>query len=653
MKVVLCTTMFLSFGGFCTANNAMTMVAPPQHNHIRRAATTINPEEDDEDPSRPDHQQQQPALLSHLRHSLSSTNNNKSDDSNFSRCLNIMDITPTIVEINLDNNCKPAKCPCEKAWFDSLGKLDEETCSTEKMVKFVLKDKIKPVIHCDYTEAQCKGKANVTLKFCEDFKNGKHSPHVFTVTDNCKANFSSSVQDLELTEDSICKPMPFKRIYNATDGCNNATNVTLKFLVDPPTIDVTFPTETIPTVECGENAFPTLTGKQTVCATSKIISVLPPAGSPTKCGQVPVNYTFKTDTCNKVITKEVEVTVTDSAPPVFTCKTTKDCPGDREVWCAPPPPTDSDILCATDCQWSGPVCTTKPIQSTDPNTCAVRNVTRTWAGLEDGCGNTGEDHVQTFTIKPRMPGEPYQKGKPGCGGTPVFCVQVPDCEGILQERCSDKNIGFEVTPGSGSTSSICSEGKPKSTTFNNNVKYTDPDTNCTTSTVNLSYSGTCCCETAWAVWDTAKPENNCLTNFTGLTSSKWGWTMGPIKKGHESEPSLSTHLVYAAAGGCDLSNGYLAGQANVTYTSSGQVTVNVTATAPALFTIAHIWVGIEPLPRKKGSYTAAPGEFNLKSNEYKQGTADTISMTWKWPTGDPGDIYVAVHTESAMSCTAP
>ncbi|KAL7560298.1 hypothetical protein ACA910_005200 [Epithemia clementina (nom. ined.)] len=650
MKVVVRTTKFLAVGALFMVNHAFA-------NNVRRSTAATAADEEEGEGLREN--QHLAAPSSHLRHLVSTSfsssysKNDNDEAENFSRFLNIMELLesePPV--IYLDEYCVPSTCPCDKKWFESFT-LNAQ-CEAKKTVEFTLKDSIKPVIECEwkgYTKEQCGGEP-IPLDFCDDFDDdGNYDTPDFTVTDNCKNDFLLVVPVLELSSaDFICTKETFTRTYSATDGCNDADDVTLNFSVEPPEIVVVLPDTA--TARCIDDTFPTLTGTQTICEIREAITVDPPAGDPQTCGTFPKMYTYK-DKCDITKTKSVQVTVTDTDPPVFSCKALNSCPSDQDVWCPPPAPTVSDKLSVEDCQWSAPKLVT-PTQSANPNVCDGGEVKRTWPAQTDGCTtNKNADHVKTFKVKPRKPGAPYRKGDPGCGETPVVCVKVPDCQGIEQERCSDTVSGFVVTAkNSVSTSNICSDdpqsGESSSAEIEKTVTYTDPDTKCTSSG-DIKYTVTCCCETAWAVWNTASEKTNCFPETPALKVQRWGWFLGKINK----PPSGSTTTefkIYAAAGQCVLSKGYEAGTATVTYTSTGVVTVEVQAKAPALFTVAHIYVGTEPLPKKNGKYTAAPGQLGYTSPTHSQGTAGEITKEYLGFTG--GFIYVAVHTVSVSSCKA-
>ncbi|KAL7555513.1 hypothetical protein ACA910_003929 [Epithemia clementina (nom. ined.)] len=658
MKVVLRTTMFMVSGALYMASNAVAM-ASPQHNHIRQGATTTISEEEDNEQSCPEqHQHQQPAPLSHLRHPIpfSFTNNSKSGDSDFLRFL-----AEKPLEIELDENCEPAAmCPCDEAWFSSVKPLNKATCSTEKNMKFLFKDKMPPEIQCDYKKPQCKGKVPVPLVFCTDFKNRKHKPHAFTVKDNCADVSSSNVPDLLLKDDLICTTQKFTRTYTANDGCNKAKDVTLTFSVDPPTIDVTLPATA--TAQCKDGSFllPELTGTQTVCGVTEEIKAKPTGGNSKKCDTVTVAYTYQ-DKCKHVSTQNVQFTFTGSNLPLFLCRSTGDCPPDETVCSVP-----SDLtLCAKDCKWGKPKCVF-PTQKGNFDVCNGGKVTQTWQVQDDGCGNKGDKYKRKLTILAQRPGEPYLKinePNPGCGEKLIFCVDVPVCDDgqETQTRCSDDEMyasHFEATLVSGSTTaSICSsnpsnEGEDNSGNVKESVTYTDPETGCESST-EIEYTIDCCCEKAWAFSNSAQnPPSTCFKNIEDVKKD-WGWSIGPIKQPYSGK-STSTLAIYAAAKKCNLSYGYLAGQATITYRKSGEVKVEVTAEYPALFTIAHIYVGKEILPTIDETFifTAEPNNLGYISPEYKEGTAGPISYS-TLPKTFTGDIYVAVHTASALSCTAP
>lgn len=133
------------------------------------------------------------------------------------------------------------------------------------------------------------------------------------------------------------------------------------------------------------------------------------------------------------------------------------------------------------------------------------------------------------------------------------------------------------------------------------------------------------CETAYAYGDDLA---TCFLDIPGINSNNWGWSNGPI-----SDPSSYSWDIYAGAGQCDITKGTLVGTLDVDYSAG---TVIVTYNIDPDFTLdeTHLFVGEngEMLPRKKGEYTTAPGQF-----PYSGQSSYTID-------GLSGDIYVVAHS---------
>ena len=151
-----------------------------------------------------------------------------------------------------------------------------------------------------------------------------------------------------------------------------------------------------------------------------------------------------------------------------------------------------------------------------------------------------------------------------------------------------------------------------------------------TNTPNLCYGS----ETAWAYGGQYANENWNYTN-----SNNWGWTNGPLSGGYyEFE-------LWAGAGQNILDNGELVGMVYVNYTGG---CVNVTyETYPGYYIgETHLWVGSNVLPKKKGIFTSAPGQFPYGENiGFEPG--QTMETSWIWESCPnkhfTGNIYVAAH----------
>lgn len=158
------------------------------------------------------------------------------------------------------------------------------------------------------------------------------------------------------------------------------------------------------------------------------------------------------------------------------------------------------------------------------------------------------------------------------------------------------------------------------------------------------------CETAFAYSDeygTCFLGISSVVNPNGTTTTiidptntegdfnRWGWTIGPLSEGEYD------FEIWAAAGQCNLNNGYLAGNLNVVY-QNGTATITYTAEPGVVFEEAHLYVGNDILPSNNGQYTVAPGQYSIV-DEFDEGQ---VSVEYT-ASGFVGDIFVIAH---AVSC---
>jgi hypothetical protein len=141
------------------------------------------------------------------------------------------------------------------------------------------------------------------------------------------------------------------------------------------------------------------------------------------------------------------------------------------------------------------------------------------------------------------------------------------------------------------------------------------------------------CETAFAYGGSRA---TCFIDSGVVTTSRWGWFNGPVGPGSYSFD------MYAGAGRCDLTKGTRVGTLGMTYDGAS---ANVTYTMAPGFTMdeTHLHVGSEPLARKNGEYTVAPGQYG---NIHTLTAASTDSFT---VSGLSGDVYVVAH---AVTCSS-
>jgi len=137
------------------------------------------------------------------------------------------------------------------------------------------------------------------------------------------------------------------------------------------------------------------------------------------------------------------------------------------------------------------------------------------------------------------------------------------------------------------------------------------------------------CETGYAYG------NGYATCFDQYGFSNWGWTNGELSYGSYTFP------IYASAGGCDINSGILVGTLYVEYIGE---TVTVTYEMIDGYTMeeTHLYIGSEPLPRKNGDYTTAPGQY-----PYKHVLEDATTDIYQVNGFSGGGIYVVAH---AVAC---
>jgi len=119
-----------------------------------------------------------------------------------------------------------------------------------------------------------------------------------------------------------------------------------------------------------------------------------------------------------------------------------------------------------------------------------------------------------------------------------------------------------------------------------------------------------------------------------------GWTIGTFAPG-----SSYSFAIYAAAGQCDITKGYLAGTFEFDY-------YGTTAEATFIFAEgyrweqAHLYVGSSVLPtNKKGKFTVTPGQYTISSGDKDLFfSEEDITFTVR---NLSGDVYVIGH---AVSC---
>ncbi len=160
----------------------------------------------------------------------------------------------------------------------------------------------------------------------------------------------------------------------------------------------------------------------------------------------------------------------------------------------------------------------------------------------------------------------------------------------------------------------------------------------TTYTIRLSITTICGvaeveCQTAYAY---SSVDATCFTDIPGMEHSPWGWSNGPLGHGEY------TFDIYAGVGQCIPTEDKKVGTLTVVYdgdTDTVTVTYNLNPGSGYTMDTTHLYVGTEPLPRKKnGDYTTAPGQYG-NTHDLDAATTDTYVLGGF--EGDP--IYVVAH----------
>lgn len=144
------------------------------------------------------------------------------------------------------------------------------------------------------------------------------------------------------------------------------------------------------------------------------------------------------------------------------------------------------------------------------------------------------------------------------------------------------------------------------------------------------------CETAFA---RSADENvrSCFLGLPNVSGNRWGWT-------NEFPTTNGTYNMdlYAAAGQCNISSGFLVGNVEVTYTD-GAVEVTVSTFSGNKMTVAQLYVGTEILPTdNNGRLTTAPGQFpyhDTVEGDFNTFTFDSVDV------GNSGSFYVVLHAD--------
>ncbi len=125
----------------------------------------------------------------------------------------------------------------------------------------------------------------------------------------------------------------------------------------------------------------------------------------------------------------------------------------------------------------------------------------------------------------------------------------------------------------------------------------------------------------------------CFSDIDTIRNAPWGWSNGPLP------PGSYVFDMYAGAGGCDPNHGTLVGTLTVNYGGS-TVAVTYDMFDDSAMTATHLYVGTEPLPRKKnGKYTTAPGQYTDIHDPLDNETTDSYLVSGF----NREAIYVVAH----------
>lgn len=136
------------------------------------------------------------------------------------------------------------------------------------------------------------------------------------------------------------------------------------------------------------------------------------------------------------------------------------------------------------------------------------------------------------------------------------------------------------------------------------------------------------CETAFA-YDAAK-----ATCFIDDGFGNWGWVNGKYYNG-----DYTLDLI-AAAGGCDISNGYHVGTVSLSY-HYGTVKVTYNLNEGYTMDAAQLYVGYDKYPTVTNDPTVAPGQYTVVADELAAGTQSyTFTLS-----GYYYRIYIIAHAD--------
>jgi hypothetical protein len=142
------------------------------------------------------------------------------------------------------------------------------------------------------------------------------------------------------------------------------------------------------------------------------------------------------------------------------------------------------------------------------------------------------------------------------------------------------------------------------------------------------------CETVYAKGTATDGSVYCFYN-SPLNLNHWGWTNKLVQPTPPATLISYDQVwpVYTGNPSCDGIASHQVGTVHVQYNGS-ELTVQYIIDAGFTLSETHLWVNVDYLPKKKGKYVAAPGQYTY-NGLFTDGLAHSVPAS--------GTIYVAAH----------